>query len=86
MPLNLAGTINQTVDEGGAIPKNRVIESLVLIIGGLTFFAGIMFGLVNAIRFRRHRTYSLGLFYVIATVCLLLRLSYCIYCLADEDM
>ena len=73
------------MDGEASLIHGRALESIVLMLGALVFLLGLMFGIFNVVRFRRHRTYSLSLFYAVATVTLVLRLSYCIYCLLGED-
>lgn len=58
----------------------------VLTLGSLIYAGGLIFGLINIIRFRRHRTFSMGLFYISAASCLFFSTTYFIYLLVGSDV
>lgn len=57
----------------------------VLTLSCVVYMGGLIFGIVNIIRFRRHRTFSMALFYVTATLCLFLAALYFFYLLVGND-
>ena len=60
--------------------------AIVLFISGLIIFLGATgFALFNVVKFYRHKSYALGLFYVLSIVNLILRSLYFVTCFFVEQ-
>lgn len=54
--------------------------------GVLCFLSAALFGVLNMVKFRQHRSLSLGLFYVCGTACLLMRSIYFVDRICRSDV